>query len=180
MSRFRLTEVADNTRASQQYWDKRNEDLWGRQMHGHFLDDPSIIKSMDEMNLNMIMHLSNVIKRKTGRKTDVSVLEAACGVGRYANVVTQWFDKYVGIDFAIKNIEAAKEQYENKEFGIEFFHSDMLSFSTKEKFDLIFMVAAMSSIEENSKEIIEHLSFMLKPGGCIAVFEQDLFMVKWR
>jgi len=176
MSIFRLTDVADATRQSPEYWNKRNEDLWGRQMHGHFLDDPKLIEEMDSRNFKVLDQIFNDFC-KVGKR-DFHVLECACGIGRYtSHIVQKYLDYkvfYTGLDFASKNIEEAKHREKD---NIKFYLSDMLSFKTEEKFDLIFMVAAMSSIEQNSKEIIDHLKTMLTANGVIAIFEQSVYCV---
>ena len=183
MSIFRLTDVDDNSRSSKEYWDKRCEQNWDKRFHGHYLDDPQVIQEMDDVNLLMIKRLANDIKRKLDARLEdrpMRVLECACGTGRYAPIVAQWFDRYTGIDFADKNIMEAKKRFENEDEGICFDQSDMLNYKSMFKYDLIFMVAAMSSIEQNSKEIVDHLFSMLQPGGCLAIFEQNHYLVKWR
>ena len=183
MSRLRLTEVADTTRSSKEYWDDRNDKLWGRQFHGHFLDANEVVVEMDRVNISQLKYIIKkwVIKRSNAgldRKLP-SVLECACGIGRYIEHLYPSIDQYTGIDFATKNIEQAIEQYGHLE-RVQFIESDMLNYSSTEKYDLIFMVAAMSSIEEQSAEIVDHLFSLLNPGGSLAIFEQNLYMVKWR
>lgn len=179
MSRLRLTGVADTTRSKRDYWNRRCDEKWGSPFHGHFLDPVEVVEQMDKVNFEVIMSIARKLRISAGNeKKQYSVLEMACGIGRYTEVLLQWFDKYVGVDFATKNIEEANALNTSEE--ATFHCADMLEFKTDEKFDLIFMVAAMSSIEESSQEIVDHLSTMLKPGGCIAIFEQELYMVKWR
>lgn len=171
MSVLRLTDVDDNSRASQAYWNERCENLWGKQFHGHFLDDPRIIQQMDEVNLKVIRDFLG-----EGNK---AVLEMACGIGRYLPRILDLTCKYVGVDFAERNITEAKRLeplYPNTRFVM----SDMLHFQTQERFDLIFMVSAMSSIEQSSQEITDHLRTLLNPGGAIMFFEQTLYTVLWR
>jgi SAM-dependent methyltransferase len=171
MSVLRLTDVDDDSRSSRKYWDDRCENLWGKQFHGHFLDDPKIIEQMDDVNLKVIRDFLG-----EGNK---AVLEMACGIGRYAPRILDLVSRYVGVDFAYKNVVEAKK-LEPLYPNTQFFLSDMLHFETAERFDLIFMVSAMSSIEQSSKEIVDHLRTLLKPGGAIMIFEQTLYTVLWR
>lgn len=178
MSVHRLTGVADTTRAPKEYWDKRCAENWDKAYHGHYMDDPAFIKKMDDVNLEVILGLLNKFADKVPAGEAVKVLECACGTGRYSEVILPTYcDRYVGIDFADLNIQEAKRRFESDKAS---FHlSDMLSFKTSERFHLIFMVAAWSSIEQSSAEIITHLKTLLAPGGAIAVFEQDQYLVIW-
>lgn len=178
MSIFRLTDVQDNTRSSKQYWDKRCDEKWGDAFHGHYCDRFECLDRMDNRNYSVLSKLiSNVVKEK---KT-VNILECACGNGRYVDMLNnlkemyEFTFNYTGIDFADKNIEEAKKLYKSN--SVDFYMSDMLQYKTDKKFDIIFMTAAVSSIEQNSYEIMEHLKTMLMPKGVIVIFEQHLYCV---
>ena len=176
MSVLRLTDVADNTRATKIYWDERCEKLWGARFHGHFLDDEQIIQKMDAVNKDVLEGILYDLNAGP-----IHILECACGIGRYSGFIKSMIsakDSYLGIDFATKNIEEANKLYAAE--NVKFLEADMALFKTDQKFDLIYMVSVMSSIEQTSQEIINHLRSLLSPGGAIAVFEQDCYYVRWR
>lgn len=177
MSVHRLTDVDDNTRAPKVYWDKRCSENWDKAYHGHYLDDPNVIRKMDDINLDVLQRLLDKLSADVPSQIPIKVLECACGTGRYAPILKPHCDEYVGIDFADLNIQEAQRKFASD--NVRFFLSDMLSFQTHEKFHLIFMVAAWSSVEQSSAEIIKHLKTMLAPEGAIAVFEQGQYLVIW-
>lgn len=177
MSVHRLTGVADNTRSPKEYWDKRCAEHWDKAYHGHYMDDPAFIAKMDKINFGVLTPLLRELEISVPSNEDINILECACGTGRYSEVLLPMCDNYVGIDFADLNIQEAKRKFEGPK--AQFFMSDMLSFKSSMKFHLIFMVAAWSSIEQSSGEIIEHLKKFRAPGGVVAVFEQDQYLVIW-
>ncbi len=185
MSIFRLTEVSDSTRETKLSWDKRNALLWDKPFHGHYGDSVEAITRMDKRNYSILSRLLNKAaqeqKAYLHKRQTVNILECACGNGRYTDMIVDLSEEfeftfnYIGIDFADKNIEEATQLY--KADNIEFYLADMLQYKTDKKFDVIFMTASISSIEQNSHEIIEHLKTMLAPKGVIAIFEQQLYCV---
>lgn len=174
MSIFKLTGVDDNLRETKEYWDKRAIEYPDYILKGHFLDDFLLIKRMDERNFRAIFKYISPL-------TKVNILECACGVGRYVKEIVDRCSAmgvvltYTGQDIADLHIEKAREL--NKQENVKFQMCDMLEFKSEEKFDLIFMVAAMSSIIFKSHEIVEHLKTMLSPNGIIIIFEQELYCV---
>lgn len=179
VSVFRLTDVATAERETKEYWDERTQRGWGmNQYHGLFGDYPDDrVAKMDERNVQVIESIVNSTWRRDER---TNVLECACGYGRYLPLVAQMCAgvEYVGIDLAKKNIqEALRLHLGTPGWTFKFEVADMATFQTDERFDLIFMVAAWSSIEQKSAEVIAHLKTLLKPGGKIAVLEENLYMV---
>jgi SAM-dependent methyltransferase len=172
MSIFRLTDVSDASRETRAYWDERVARDWRMPIHGLYGEAGDMEKRivrMDERNFTELRRMLVPSSR---------VLECACGYGRYLQYVGQWCGEYVGIDIAENNIrEALRQNLGRPGLTFEFQVADMLHFETSRKFDLIFMVAAWSSIEQKSAEVIAHLKTLLEPGGKIAVFEESLYMV---
>jgi len=173
MGVFRLTDVSNTERESKQYWDERVSKDWSQPMHGLFAqyEDDRILR-MDARNWTILRSLLQPRNPPWQR-----VLECACGYGRYASEMTTLCDEYIGIDLADLNIVEARRLNEGTQRA-SFFVADMARFDPGVKFDLIFMVAAWSSIEQKSAEIIQHLKTrLLKRGGRLVVFEEDLYMV---
>ncbi len=175
MSVFRLT----NVRETKEFWDKRVEDGWETPYHSLYTGDHiERMARFDAINLDIILP---IVRRCELDGKKPRVLECACGYGRYAQrlgyELLDTGDGYVGIDFADKNIAEARRicTMPNATFHV----ADMATFDDGGKFDLIFMVAAWSSIEQRSAEIMAHLKTLLRPGGIIAVFESGLYFVVW-
>lgn len=177
MSVFRLTNVSDTSRESKDYWEKRIAKGWDLPFHNAFaLGDAHRVAAMDEVNLGVLRDLI----RGRSRASDyyVRVLECACGDGRYADRILRWAQDYTGIDHVTQSIDEAKKNHDSQYTA--FVCADMATFKDEGLFDVIFMVSAMSSIEQRSKEIIAHLQTMLRPGGALAIFEDTLYTVIWR
>lgn len=168
MAILRMTDVSDQSREAPGYWDKRVADYWEQPMHGLFIDRTRL-DVMDARNLEVI---GGLIENRWNRDRVTRVLECACGYGRYFSKLEGV--QCTGIDIAARNVEEAFRV--NQSLGT--FHvGDMANYQTADRFDVIFMVAAMSSIESRSQEIADHLKTLLAPGGCIAIFEEDSYMV---
>ena len=172
MSVFRLTDVSNTDRESKEYWDKRVRENWDTVHHGLY---PAQVDAMDKRNIEILKFLLLQFDHP------VNVLECACGYGRYAIYPTQLHApgaNYLGIDIVEQSIEEAKRIYSwSLSDTFRFQTADMSTFKTDERFHLIFMVTAWSSIEQRSAELMDHLKTLLKPGGKIAVLEEKLFMV---
>lgn len=173
MGIFRLTDVSDNSRATKRYWDARVTRDWATPYHGLYGKGHQVSR-MDERN-------EAVIKDILGKsmRGSVRVLECACGYGRNANVFAPQHE-YIGIDLADLNITEARRRTAERQwkpYVPEFIVADMATFRQEDTFDLIFMVAAWSSIEQSSAEILANLKSQLRPGGKIAIFEENLYMV---
>jgi SAM-dependent methyltransferase len=181
VSVFRLTDVSDRQRESKEYWDQRVNEHWDKPYHGVYLD-VRLVEQMDKRNFAVI---NSIIKQIIGgdESRRPSILECACGYGRYAKDTVLMnrgglMPLYRGIDLADRSIAEAQAT-----MGIptlrRFEVGDMATWrpSNGVLFDLIFMVTAWSSIEQNSAEIIRHLKTLLALGGKIAIFEETLYMV---
>lgn len=169
MAVLRLTNVSDRSRELPGYWDQRMNEHWHEPTHGLYVNRTGLDR-MDARNLRVLRNLV------AGR--GVSVLECACGYGRYFESFARYTPEvrsYLGIDVAERNIVEAKRLHGDN--GGSFQVADMATIKTAERFDLIFMVAAMSSIESRSQEIIDHLKTLLLPAGSIAIFEEDCYMI---
>ncbi|MES2179810.1 MAG: class I SAM-dependent methyltransferase [Gemmatimonadota bacterium] len=187
MSVFRLTDASTRERETKEYWDKRVERDWNQPLHGLYAVYPDDrLAKADERNYKVLSRILNDRVYDHTHGDSKAVLEVACGYGRYVKQISRWCNKYVGIDFAGQNIGAARDHYAElskvdeawlRHFDCSFQVADMLTFKSVDKFDLIFMVSAWSSIEHNSTEVIAHLKTLLKPDGVIAIFEENLYMV---
>ena len=176
---IQLTECADNTRESKEYWDKRIQDNWNKPFHGMYLDDEELIHKMDRRNFDTLLERIHILNCRYDDKVDI--LEAGCGNGRYIKTILPVINSYTGFDLAKLNIEEAKRVYQGNP-AIELHELNMLDAQSHfigRKFHLIFMVATLTSIQRNFYTVLKGLKTLLHKGESIFVFEQDMFIEHW-
>ena len=117
-------------------------------------------------------HLSELdFARETGLKPqDVKgklVLDVGCGMGRFAEVVTRWGARVVGIDLSAA-AEVAAKNLSDREFVA--FQADVFSLPfALETFDCIYSVGVLHHTPDCEKAV-KVLPQYLKPGGTLAVW----------
>lgn len=95
-----------------------------------------------------------------------NILDVGCGNGEITNKLSNKFNATVyGVDSSKSQIEQSRKKYEQK-----FYHSNILDFTPKEKFDLIFSNAALHWIL-NQIKLYRKLNSMLSEEGYIAVHQ---------
>lgn len=80
-----------------------------------------------------------------------TVLEYGCGFGWMAKLMLENFDieEYVGIDISAGQINNSKKQGLDK---AKFYHSEIIDFSTEQKFDLVFGTGVLMHVPK--KQIV--------------------------
>jgi len=80
-----------------------------------------------------------------------TVLEYGCGFGWWTKLVLENFDidEYVAFDISLGQINNAKKQGFDK---VKFYHSEILDFSTEQKFDLVLGVGVLMHVPK--KQIV--------------------------
>ena len=95
------------------------------------------------------------------------VLDVGCGMGRYADVVTRWGARVVGIDLS-RAVEAAARNLANRDAAI--FQADVFALPfAGESFDLIYSLGVLHHTPDCEKAF-KGLPRLLKPGGRIAIW----------
>ena len=171
-----LSECKSNERESIEYWDNRLDAYWDKPYHGMFLDDKVVIDKMDKRNLHII---TNHILKLSDAYNCIDILECGCGNGRYIpkildTFLNEYITSYVATDFATRNVCEAIELY--RDYDIEIFQANMNDLHTilkGRKFHMIFMVSALSSIQNNFNTIVENLSTLLHDGEQLHIMEQE-------
>ena len=118
----------------------------------------------DEAN-NFIENLIDKLKLDP----DSEVLDLACGKGRHALKMSDYFQKVTGIDLSKNSINIAKKF--NKE-NLKFFTGDMRNFSLNKKFDFIFNLFTSFGYFENFNEnslVLDNCNKHLKKNGLIVI-----------
>jgi len=110
-------------------------------------------------------------RRKTGlNPEDVRgklVLDVGCGMGRYAEVVTRWGGRVVGVDLSAA-AEVAARNLADREFVA--FQADVFALPfAAESFDIVYSIGVLHHTP-NCEEAVKALPQYLKPGGVLAVW----------
>ena len=188
--------VCDETRTTKEYWDARLKEHWDKPYHGMFFDSQEVIDKMDFVNRQIIVdHLHDVHNAKihsnelkNPKNGNVKILDIGCGDGRYFPIVSRAVEreglmlkKYVGVDYGDLNIQAASQNYakENVEWRVGDARS-VATYCPEDKFDMIFMVSVVTSIERDLVHIMDNLMKMTTPYGKVFIFEQDWYLSRWR
>ena len=109
--------------------------------------------------------------RKTGlTRQDLEgklVLDVGCGMGRFAEVVTRWGARVVGIDLSAA-AEVAARNLKDREFVA--FQADVFDLPfAPESFDLIYSIGVLHHTPD-CEQAVKVLPQYLKPGGKLAVW----------
>lgn len=96
----------------------------------------------------------------------LTVLDAGSGRGEYSLEMSKHFKKVVGVEpFEDAHVFAVKNVPKNKK-NLSFYHSNLESFSSKEKFDLIVMLTVFEHLR-NPKKVFDKVFSLLKKDGLI-------------
>ncbi len=117
--------------------------------------------------------------RKTGLKPDdlkgKLVLDVGCGMGRFAEVVTRWGARVIGIDLSAA-AEVAAKNLSDREFIA--FQADVFALPfAPETFDAIYSMGVLHHTPDCEKAV-KVLPQYLKPGGTIAIWLYSAYN-KW-
>ena len=105
------------------------------------------------------------------------IIDFGCGSGYYTTQFAETGAEVTGIDFSSSSIEKAKNIASQKGLNINYICQDYLNFKTKERFDLITMVAldfcALSP--KHRKTMLNTFKNILKPNGAILLDVYSLY-----
>jgi len=116
--------------------------------------------------------LAELILSNVKLEADAKILDMAAGAGRHAiNLAARGFE-VTAIDLSKNLLKVAKENSSIYNFNIDFVHSDIRKFETKDKFDLVLNLFTSFGYFDNDEENFELLRKaynLLKPGGCFVL-----------
>ena len=99
---------------------------------------------------------------------DIDIIEVGCGAGFAAMYLEGSYKNYMGIDYSKKLIKYAK--FINKKTNISFITKDLYQFSTKKKYDVLFMIGVIHHMVDMDRTMKVACS-LIKPGGYIIANE---------
>ncbi len=117
---------------------------------------------------------------KSVLKEGMIVLDVGCGTGAISKDVAKIVGdngKVIGIDNTKKFIESGKESYK-KINNLKLIHSDLFSFESEEKFDLIIAARVLQWLT-HPKEALIKLKGLLKPNGQISILDYNHEKLEW-
>ncbi len=104
-----------------------------------------------------------------GVDKNCEIADFGCGPGLYSTRLSKQNAIVTGIDFSENSLKYAREVADQKKLKINYVHSNYLTFSTKDSFDLIIMImcdfCALSP--EQRKTVLSKFYSILKPGGSV-------------
>jgi len=78
--------------------------------------------------------------------------------------------KYTGIDFSQNMVKAAKEIYQNSGFEAKFIVSDILEYSSHEKYDMVISQAVLRHVDDGEL-FLRRMSSYVNEGGILVSLE---------
>jgi len=125
----------------------------------------NVYKHRDQKDALLLLDL---IHRTISLKKDFLILDAACGAGRYSNLLLQRGYKVIGFDLSLPLLKIAKAEAEKISGGNIYFKSDIRTTKLKMKFNLILNVFTSFGYfvtdEENFSFINNSITFLKKKG----------------
>lgn len=110
-----------------------------------------------------------------GEVTGKSVLDAACGPGKYAEILMEQGAEVTGFDISAQMIRNAKERNPEKGFFFEQDLSDPFNTLEDESFDMIVCALAMHYIEDWTVTLQEFHRVLKSGGQLILSIEHPIF-----
>mgnify|MGYP000897111508 CR=1 FL=1 len=109
--------------------------------------------------------------RKSAPK-DAMILDAGSGFGQYVWRLSQMGKKFriLGVDVKQEQIDDCNNFFSKKNLSnrVQFQVADLVTFSDKDKYDLVLSVDVMEHIEEDEK-VMKNLCHSLKKGGMLLI-----------
>ncbi len=126
--------------------------------------------------------LVDLIQKVTKLKQSSSILDLACGAGRYSILFAKKGFNVTGVDLSSNLLKKAKQTSENELVKIEFIRSDLRNFKTGKRFDLVINLFTsfgyFNTDEENFKVFSIAFESLNKNGFFVFDFFNSEFIKK--
>ncbi len=109
---------------------------------------------------NIFDKILNYFYRKKINK--INILDFGCGTGFLEQFLNPKLNNITGFDVSEKLLEIAKKKHPD----VQYYLTDAYKLPTKKKYDLIVENAVLHHLK-NYQEIINKITPLLKPGGCL-------------
>lgn len=96
-----------------------------------------------------------------------SAIDIGCGAGHAAEILSEKYDKVIGLDLCSKLIELAKQKHNNS--NIEYIAQDIMNFETEEKFDFVYSHTMMHHLEDYENGLLKIKSLVSKGGKLVII-----------
>lgn len=138
----------------------------------------------ESQRANQIFNQRSLDKDYTGLKAilkdGLRVLDIGCGTGAITKDIAHQIAPsgfIIGIDNTEQFINEGKEMFGDVK-NLELLHKDILSFETKEKFDLIISARTLQWISTLG-EVIDKIKSLLKPNGQVSILDYNHEEIVW-
>lgn len=96
-----------------------------------------------------------------------SAIDIGCGAGHAAEILSEKYDKVIGVDLCSKLIELAKQKHNNS--NIEYIAQDIMNFESEEKFDFVYSHTMMHHLEDYENGLLKIKSLVSKGGKLVII-----------
>lgn len=133
-------------------WDQ----LWQKEENKWLAQGPSL--------RHKIRHVLQLVKKYSGGRKDVKILDVACGSGVFLSILSETYSQIFGADKSVIGLEMAKKNCPSCKFSV----LDIEKESLEDRFDI---VTCMNALEEmkNEDSALLNMGGMLKKGGYLII-----------
>jgi len=123
-----------------------------------------------------------ILLRELDLKPNTSILDAACGHGRHANILAGMGFKVTGVDIMNEFITIAKKDAKKQGLSVEYVKKDLRKINYRNKFDRAIMLFTSFGYfsEEENLLILRNICRTLKKGGLffLDIINRDAFLCR--
>jgi SAM-dependent methyltransferase len=128
-------------------------------------------KGLDHYTEVKAKALLDLIDRRLGDRSDLSVLDVGCGTGETDRFLAPDIGSLHGADISARSIERARER--NPGVDYRAYDGGALPFG-EDEFDLSFSINVLHHVEpEDRAAVVGELARVVRPGGLVAIAEHN-------
>jgi len=159
-------------------------ELWTNEHTSEKMLEYHLNESVDAASRNhaFINRSSEWIINKFNLNVNSKVIDFGCGPGLYTSRFAKCGAEVTGIDFSKRSLNYAQKEADNKNFKINYIHTNYLEYEPNEKYDLITMIMCDFTVlsPAQRKVLLTKFYKLLKPGGSILldVYSNNFYNLK--